>query len=171
MKNRSAPRPLELFGPQYVASVDSPIGKVWIESDGERVLRVSFESIGRGKSGVPKVLKEAAKQMGQYFKGKRKVFDLPLPARGSAFRNRVWEELNKIPFGRVKSYQELVVKTGGSARAVGGACGANPLPIIIPCHRVLSSTGLLTGYIGGMWRKRWLLEHEGVLPRELFKDA
>lgn len=171
MKKSSTARPLELFGPQYVATVNGPLGKLWVESDGEHILRVSFENLGRGRNGEPKVLKEAVKQMEQYFKGRRKSFDLPLPARGSAFRNRVWGELKKIPFGRVKSYQELVAKTGGSARAVGGACSVNPIPIIVPCHRVLASNGLLTGYIGGMWRKRWLLEHEGVLPKELFTEA
>lgn len=171
MKDRSPRRPLELFGPQYVATVESPMGRIWIESDDRVILRVSFESVGRGRSGEPRVLKAAVKQMKEYVRRKRRSFDLPLPRRGSAFRNRVWDELKKIPFGRVKSYQEMTTITGGSARAVGGACSANPLPIIVPCHRVLSSSGLLTGYIGGMWRKRWLLEHEGVLPRELFKTA
>ena len=82
MKDRSAARPLELFGPQYVASLDSPLGRVWIESDEEAILRVSFENIGRGRSGEPKVLKAAVKQMKEYFRKRRKVFDLPAaPAR------------------------------------------------------------------------------------------
>lgn len=162
-------RPLQLFGPMFVGSLTTPIGRLWVETDDDTVLRVLFENPGRGKAGDPKVLKNALKQLDQYFRGKRRSFDLPLPARGSAFRNRVWHELNAIPFGRVKSYQELVTATGGSARAVGGACSANPIPIIVPCHRVLSSSGLLTGYVGGLWRKRWLLEHEGVFPKELFR--
>lgn len=162
----------ELFGPQYVARLITPIGRIWVESDEEHVLRVLFESPGRGRSGtVPKVLKEAERQLLQYFKGTRHAFDLPLPGRGSAFRARIWQELRRIPYGRVKSYQEIADRAGGSARAAGGACAANPVPIIVPCHRVLSSHGALTGYIGGLWRKRWLLEHEGVLQRELFNES
>jgi methylated-DNA-[protein]-cysteine S-methyltransferase len=171
MKARSLRRPPELFGPQFVSSVESPIGRTWVESDDRAILRVSFEALGRGRSVEPKILGAAITQLKEYFRRKRRSFELPLPERGSVFRKRVWRELERIPFGRVKSYQELTDATGGSARAVGGACSVNPLPIIVPCHRVLASNGLLTGYIGGMWRKRWLLEHEGVLPRELFRSV
>lgn len=168
MKNTTDGLAPELFGPQYVARLETPLGRIWVESDDAQVLHVRFASPGRGRSGMPNVLKEAVRQLEQYFQGRRASFDLPLPERGSAFRNRVWHQLQRIPFGRVKSYQELAQAAGGNARAVGGACAANPLPILVPCHRVLASNGSLTGYIGGLWRKRWLLEHEGVMPRELF---
>ena len=170
MKKPAPGEVLELFGPQHVASTDSPIGRLWIESDGQRIIRLSFESPGRGRPGESKVLKEAVKQLQQYFNKKRKAFKLPIAEVGSPFRKALWEELNAIPFGRVKSYQELAEVIGGNARAVGGACADNPVPIIVPCHRVLASNGLLTGYLGGIWRKRWLLEHEGVLPKELFSE-
>lgn len=161
----------ELFGPQFVGSLRSPLGRLWVETDERHVLRVLFANPGRGRPHPPKFLEEALEQLDQYFRGRRRSFDLPLPARSNAFRQRVWNELDRIPFGRVKSYQELADAVGGSARAVGGACAANPTPILVPCHRVLASNGLLTGYVGGVWRKRWLLEHEGVFPKEMFNDA
>ena len=159
----------ELFGPQYVASLDSPIGKLWVESDGERITRVSFTNPGRGRHlRRPKVLTEALTQMKAYFAGRRKKFDLPLYHVGSAYRKKVWAHLEKIPFGRAVTYAGLASKAGGAARSTGSACGVNPLLILVPCHRVVGSDGLLTGYAGGLWRKKWLLEHEGVLAKELF---
>lgn len=159
----------ELFGPMYVASLASPIGKVYVESDGERIIRVSFKNPGRGRGGrTPKVLKEAVMQLTAYFAGRRKKFDLPLYQVGSAYRKKAWERLMKVPFGKAVTYAELAKGVGGSARSAGSACGDNPLLIVVPCHRVLASNGLLTGYAGELWRKKWLLEHEGVLPKELF---
>jgi methylated-DNA-[protein]-cysteine S-methyltransferase len=162
---------LALFGPLFVGSLRTPVGRLWVETDDRAVQRVLFENPGRGRPHPPRVLEEALTQLGEYFNGRRKHLDLPLPSRGSVFRQRVWGELARIPHGRVKSYQELADTIGSSARAVGGACSVNPIPIIVPCHRVLASNGLLTGYVGGIWRKRWLLEHEGVFPKELFNDA
>jgi methylated-DNA-[protein]-cysteine S-methyltransferase len=159
----------ELFGPMYVASVASPIGKVYVECDGERITRVSFEGLGRGKGGKqPKVLKEAVTQLQAYFAGRRKKFDLPLYQVGSAYRKKLWQHLEKIPFGKALTYEQLAEKVGGNARSTGKACGDNPLLIIVPCHRVVGKNGLLAGYAGEIWRKKWLLEHEGVLSKELF---
>lgn len=169
MKSPSSKEQPELFGPMHVGHVDSPIGRVYIECDGERITRVSFSALGRGKGGKqPKVLKEAVAQVTAYFAGRRNKFDLPLYQVGSAYRKNVWRSLSRIPFGTAVTYERLAETVGGNARSVGTACGDNPLLIVVPCHRVIGKNGLLTGYAGGIWRKKWLLEHEGVLTRELF---
>ncbi len=111
------------------------------------------------------VLERARQQLDEYFAGGRTAFDLPLDPTGSAFERRVWDALRAIPFGTTMSYSELARRLGDgrATRAVGAANGKNPIPIIIPCHRVVGSRGELTGYGGGLDRKRWLLEHEGAL--------
>ena len=169
MAPKKSTKELELFGPMYVASLESPVGKVYVECDGERITRVSFSAMGRGKGGKqPKALKEAVIQLTAYFAGRRKKFDLPLYQVGSAYRKRLWQRLVKIPFGKAITYAQLAESVGGSARSTGGACGDNPLLIIVPCHRVLAKDGLLTGYAGELWRKKWLLQHEGVIAKDLF---
>lgn len=172
MKKPSPAKPLELFGPMYVGVVDSPVGKIYMECDGERIVRVSFKSLGQGKRGKqPKALKEALLQMEGYVKGRRKKFDLPLYQVGSAYRKLVWQRLSKIQFGKTLTYEQLADDVGGNARSAGTACGDNPLLILVPCHRVLGKNGLLTGYAGELWRKKWLLQHEGVIPSDLFEEA
>jgi methylated-DNA-[protein]-cysteine S-methyltransferase len=101
-------------------------------------------------------------EIDEYFKGKRKTFDLPLDLKGTDFQKKVWSELLKTPFGKTISYKELSIRLGDlkAIRAVAAANGANRVSIIVPCHRVIGSDGSLTGYAGGLWRKRWLLEHE-----------
>lgn len=159
----------ELFKPQHAASLATPIGKLWVESDGERITRVSFDNPGRGRNTrPPKVLKEALTQLSAYFAGRRTKFDLPLYLVGSPYRQKVWKRLQQVPFGKAVTYEALAKDAGGAARSAGSACAINPLLVVVPCHRVLGSSGLLTGYAGGLWRKKWLLEHEGVLPKELF---
>lgn len=160
----------ELFAHFHVLVVDSPMGKVWVESDGELITRVSFETLKVRHAKPPAVLVDAGKQLEAYFKRKRKHFDLPLQRTGTRFQKLVWEAIDDIRFGDTRTYQAIADRIGGRAiaRTVGNACGSNPLPIIVPCHRVIASDGLLTGYVGGLWRKKWLLEHEGVLTREMF---
>ena len=104
----------------------------------------------------------ARKQLGEYFKGKRMTFDLPLAPEGTEFQQSVWKQLRKISYGRTKSYGEIANKVGNprASRAVGAANGRNPISIIVPCHRVIGADGKLTGFGGGIERKRWLLEHE-----------
>ncbi|MCU0371019.1 MAG: methylated-DNA--[protein]-cysteine S-methyltransferase [Bacteroidales bacterium] len=104
------------------------------------------------------------KQLDEYFSRDRKTFDLPLDLHGTDFQRRVWNELLHIPYGKTVTYKELALKLGDIAaiRAVAAANGANPVSIIIPCHRVIGSDGSLTGYAGGLWRKKWLLEHEST---------
>lgn len=110
------------------------------------------------------------KQVKEYFEGKRKEFSLTFDLKGTKFEMSVWEALMKIPYGETRAYGELASMLGrpGAARAVGRANGANYIPIIIPCHRVIDANGSLHGYGGGLWRKQWLLEHEGATPKQLF---
>jgi methylated-DNA-[protein]-cysteine S-methyltransferase len=167
MKKRSPDKSPELFGPMYVGVVTSPVGKVFVECDGERITRVSFDGLGRGRRGKqPKALKEALLQLNGYFKGLRRKFDLPLYQVGSAYRKSVWDRLSKIPYGQAITYEQLAESVGGNPRSAGTACGDNPLLILVPCHRILGKNGLLSGYAGELWRKKWLLEHEGVLPKD-----
>jgi len=125
----------------------------WIEDD------------GRGPATA--LLARAGQQLTEYFAGGRTTFDVPLEALGSAFEHRVWNALRTIPYGATTSYSDLARRLGdvNATRAVGAANGKNPIPIIIPCHRVVAANGDLTGFGGGLERKRWLLEHEGALLR------
>lgn len=166
MPRKSTPQEPELFGPQYVAAMDTPIGKLWVECDGDRIIGATFNNPGRGRHArSPKVLIEAITQLKAYFAGRRTKFDLPLYIVGSPYRQKVWNRLAKVPHGRMITYAQLAAGAGGAARSAGAACAVNPLLILVPCHRVMGSGGLLTGYAGGLWRKKWLLEHEGVLPK------
>lgn len=163
----------ELFAPAHVIVVEGPIGKLWVESDGVLITRLSFDALHVRQARPPKVLVEAGKQLDAYFRRKRKHFELPLQRKGTRFQKLVWNALDDIRFGDARTYGAIADRIGGRAvaRTVGNACGSNPIPIIVPCHRVIASDGLLTGYVGGLWRKRWLLEHEGVLAKDLFEGA
>lgn len=119
----------------------------------------------------PSVFDAAERQFGEYFAGERTTFDLPFAARGTAFQERVWAEVAALPYGSTTSYGELTARAGASRdriRAVGAAVGANPLLIVIPCHRVVGATGALTGYAGGLERKHDLLTLEGALQPQLW---
>lgn len=111
---------------------------------------------------VPASLAPACEQLQEYFRGDRQGFDLPLDLQGTPFQKRVWEALLEIPFGSTRSYGELAAKLGdpGAVRAVAAANARNPVCIVVPCHRVVGADGSLTGYAGGLARKKWLLEHE-----------
>jgi methylated-DNA-[protein]-cysteine S-methyltransferase len=113
------------------------------------------------------VLARTAAQLAEYFAGDRRAFDLPLAPRGTEFQAGVWRALRAIPHGETRSYGELARSLGrpSASRAVGAANGKNPISIIVPCHRVVGSTGHLTGYAGGVEAKRWLLDHEGHAGR------
>ena len=104
-------------------------------------------------------------QLIQYFQGERRVFELPINQQGTVFQKEVWNELMQIPFGRTISYLELARKTGDSkaTRAVANANGKNNVCVIVPCHRVIGANKELVGYSGGLWRKKWMLEHEAKL--------
>lgn len=117
---------------------------------------------------IPEVLEDAVYQLNEYFEGKRKAFDLTLNPTGTDFQQRVWKLLLEIPYGKTVSYLELSKKLGDvkAIRAVAGANGKNPLWIVVPCHRVIGSDGSLTGYAGGLSRKKWLLEHESPVTQQ-----
>ena len=112
---------------------------------------------------VPDSLLQCKRELEEYFAGKRKKFEAKLKPEGTDFQKSVWGQLKKLKYGDTTSYMEIAkeLENPGSVRAVGAANGKNPIAIIIPCHRVIGGNGSLTGYAGGMWRKQWLLEHEG----------
>jgi methylated-DNA-[protein]-cysteine S-methyltransferase len=146
--------------------IPSPVGSLLVETDGGAITRVWFtdDSPTTGPTDdLPDVLKEATRQLDAYFAGERDDFDLPLAPSGTDFQRRVWSELEKIPYGETASYGDVARSLGmppGASRAVGVANGANPIAIVVPCHRVIGANGTLTGYAGGLERKRYLLDLE-----------
>ncbi len=158
----------ELFTGYY----RSPIGVLEITGSANGVSSILFvDDDVEDDLAAPPVLQDCVSQLDEYFTGRRKEFSLTLDLQGTEFQKRVWRELQKIPFGKTVSYLDVAmsVVTRESVRAVGRANGQNPVPIIIPCHRVIGSDGSLTGYGGGLWRKRWLLNFESSTPQdELF---
>jgi methylated-DNA-[protein]-cysteine S-methyltransferase len=160
--------------PTRLRRVDSPIGRLEIVGNGTAITALSIERDGHLPwEELPEssdaVLDAAAAQLDEYFAGHRHDFDLPISLAGTAFQLAVWEQLVDLEWGEVVSYGELGLGTGRATagRAVGGAVGANPIPIIVPCHRVLGSSGMITGYSGGegIPTKSWLLDHEGIAHR------
>ncbi len=148
--------------------VESPIGPLALEGDGEQVTHLHLPNTGAAAAGssagrVPPALREAARQLDQYFAGRRTEFSLPLAPAGTEFQRSVWLSLPDIPYGEVISYAELAGWVGRPTayRAVGQANGANPLAIFLPCHRVVASGGAIGGYGGGLDVKRQLLALEG----------
>lgn len=146
-----------------------PVGDLTVVVDGSHVVGIYFEGHRRrpavttfGESRASRVVHDLEQQLGEYFKGERQDFDIPLEPVGTEFQQRVWRELRAIPYGETMSYGELAARIGtpGAARAVGLANGRNPISIVVPCHRVVGSTGRLTGYAGGAERKQLLLDLE-----------
>jgi methylated-DNA-[protein]-cysteine S-methyltransferase len=153
----------------HLYTMESPLGCITLEAEGDQLTSVDIsatETISNDPAPTHPVLVKAAWQLSEYFAGTRTEFDLPLSPQGTSFQKAIWAELQKIPYGRVTSYGELGQRAGvgKAARAVGGAVGANPLPIVIPCHRVLSASNAITGYSGGAGipTKKTLLELEGI---------
>ena len=143
--------------------IDSPIGKIAVFAENEKLIRLDLKTKERADSAITeKVLSEAEKQLFEYFSGKRKTFELEYEISGTEFQKSVWRELLKIPFGKTKTYGEIAKEIGNpkAGRAVGSACNKNPLPIIVPCHRVIGANGKLTGFACGTEIKEWLLDHE-----------
>lgn len=146
------------------AFIQTPLGITVIKGDEQGVISVSVlnSTTLKPSTQIPGVLKEAVVQLQEYFAGIRKVFQLQLNLKGTDFQKSVWLELLNIPYGKTISYLELSKRLGDvkAIRAVAAANGQNPFWIVVPCHRVIGSDGSLTGYAGGLWRKKWLLEHE-----------
>ena len=149
--------------------IKSPLGFTKINGDENGISSVTIlNSEEKETDIIPEVLQECVYQLNDYFDGKRTQFDLNLNLEGTEFQQRVWNELQKIPYGKTISYLELSKKLGDvkAIRAVANANGKNPLWIVVPCHRVIGSDGSLTGYAGGLYRKQWLLEHESPYKQQ-----
>lgn len=167
----SSSRPSRLRGnppPPYRVYYQSPIGTLEILGSAAAITAINFLDSAPAtpaQDELPAHLQTACRQLAEYFQGQRQTFDLPLEPAGTPFQQRVWQELLTVPYGRLLSYQDVANAIGNphAVRAVGAANGQNPIPIVIPCHRILASDGKLTGYGGGLWRKEWLLRHEGSL--------
>lgn len=150
----------------YTAYYHSPVGNLKISATGEFITEVSFfdkiEKTGSKKKNYPPALINCIEQLIQYFNGERRQFELMINQEGTAFQQDVWNELMGIPFGKTISYLELARRIGDTkaTRAVANANGKNNVAIIVPCHRVIGANKELVGYGGGLWRKKWLLEHE-----------
>ena len=150
----------------YYTTVGSPIGSLLLVSDGEALTAVEMEphraEVAAGATADDGPLRAVVEQLEEYFAGDRTDFDLLLRPHGTEFQRRVWQGLLTIPYGRTTSYGKLATELGNptASRAVGLANGRNPIAVIIPCHRVIGADGSLTGYGGGLDRKRWLLGHE-----------
>lgn len=144
--------------------INSPLGitKIVGDEDGIAVISVSDVGTNEVSKKIPKVLKEAVLQLQEYFDKKRTEFDFKLNPKGTEFQQKVWKALLEIPYGKTISYMDQTKKLGDvkAIRAVASANGKNPLWIVVPCHRVIGTNGSLTGYAGGLLRKKWLLEHE-----------
>lgn len=145
-----------------IAYIKTPLGIAKIKGDEEGVSVISISDEGDSSPSIPVVLQESVFQLNDYFDGKRTFFTFKLNPSGTAFQQKVWAALLEIPFGQTISYLELSKKLGDvkAIRAVASANGRNPLWIVVPCHRVIGTDGSLTGYAGGLWRKKWLLELE-----------
>lgn len=157
----------------FYRHIDSPVGPLLVAGNDDGLQLIEFHAprhpMPRDASwheGDHAVLQRAQLQLDEYFAGKRCRFDLPLAPRGTPFQREVWWELAKIPFGGTISYAELATRVGRptATRAVGAANGRNPLPVVLPCHRVIGADGSLTGFGGGLPTKRFLLQLEGALP-------
>ena len=151
------------------AYMHTPLGIAKLEGDVDGLAVVSVLNNEQEVTDViPEVLEDAVYQLNEYFEGKRTQFDLELNPTGTDFQKKVWEALLKIPHGKTNSYMDLSKTLGDpkAIRAVAAANGKNPLWIIVPCHRVIGSDGSLTGYAGGLHRKKWLLEHESPVKQQ-----
>ena len=148
---------------RYWTAMDSPVGRLVLMAEDDAITAVGFSEQaphGAVRDDDRPLLVAAREQLAEYFSGQRREFDLPLRLRGTPFQQRVWQALREIPYGSTAGYGVLAARLGlspGSARAVGMANGANPVAIVVPCHRVVGSNGKLVGYAGGLDRKRTLL--------------
>jgi len=150
-----------------ICYMDSPVGRLALEAEGDALSGLRWADRGERTrvTRLPSILNEARRQLERYFAGRLKTFDLSLAARGTDFQKRVWRMMSDIPYGETATYGGMAMALGSGPRAVGTACGRNPLPIVVPCHRVLGSGGSEGGYSGGrgLKTKHKLLALEGVV--------
>ncbi len=152
------------------AYIETPIGIAAIVGGKSGITKISItqDTPETPSSEIPDFLKKAVTQLQEYFEGSRNTFDIELNPSGTDFQRKVWSELSKIPYGKTVSYLDIAKRLGDpkTIRAAATANGKNPLWVVIPCHRVIGSDGSLTGYAGGLWRKKWLLAHESPAKQQ-----
>lgn len=152
--------------PVYYTYYQSPLGMLKIGGTDTYISELTYvdkpEQVTHGEPGISDVMHQCTEELIEFFNGKRKTFDIPVYQPGTEFQQRVWAELLNIPFGKTISYLEQSKRVGDAKaiRAVATTNGKNNIAIIVPCHRVIGSDKSLTGYAGGLWRKKWLLQHE-----------
>ena len=148
----------------------TPLGIAKILGDTNGVASITIIDQGELSAKIPSVLQQAVTELQEYFEGKRTDFTFKINPEGTPFQQKVWQGLLEIPFGKTMSYLQLAQKLGDvkAIRAVASANGKNPLWIVVPCHRVIGTDGSLTGYAGGLWRKKWLLAHENPSKQQSF---
>lgn len=148
--------------------INSPLGTTKIVGDENGISQISILEEGVISTTIPNELKVAVTQINEYFSGTRTDFDFRINPNGTNFQKKVWQELLNIPYGKTISYLDLAKKLGDPnvIRAAASANGKNSLWIVVPCHRVIGTDGSLTGYAGGLWRKKWLLEHESPTTQQ-----
>ena len=156
----------EKFDYDSCGSVDSPVGPVSVYAKDNHIVYLRMSGEAAPSLGNLPVVAEALSQLSEYFAGQRKILDFPVKTNGTAFQEAVWAQIAKIGFGEIRSYGEIAAAIGKplASRAVGGAVGANPVPLVIGCHRVMGTSGRITGFSGGdgIPTKRWLLAHENI---------
>ena len=152
----------------FEAYYKSPIGNLRIISNESHIIKIDFANDFYKMKSVPVQIQNCISQLDEYFRGERKEFNIKINPAGTEFQSKVWNLLIKIPYGKTISYLELSKQFGDekAIRAIASANGKNPIPIIIPCHRVIGNDGSLTGYAGGLLKKQWLLEHEGAIKQK-----
>ncbi|RFM27184.1 methylated-DNA--[protein]-cysteine S-methyltransferase [Deminuibacter soli] len=152
--------------PLYYTYYQSPVGMLKIGGTDQYIAEISFidkqEQVEHGEPGISEVMHQCTEELIEFFNGKRRVFDIPVYQEGTEFQQKVWSELLNISFGKTISYMDLAKRLGDvkSIRAAASTNGKNHIAIVVPCHRVIGSNHTLVGYAGGLWRKKWLLEHE-----------
>ncbi len=150
----------------YFTYYQSPVGLLKIGGTDNYIAELMFidnkEQMSYGEPGISEVMHQCTEELIEFFNGKRRSFDIPVHQDGTAFQQRVWGELLNIPFGKTISYLDMAKRLGDEKviRAAASTNGKNKIAIIVPCHRVIGSDKSLTGYSGGLWRKKWLLQHE-----------
>ncbi|MFV8334921.1 methylated-DNA--[protein]-cysteine S-methyltransferase [Flavobacterium sp. RSP29] len=151
-----------------IAYIKTPLGIATITGDENGISQISVSDAGEVSNAIPTILQESVTQLNDYFEGKRIDFDFGLNPKGTEFQQKVWKSLLDIPYGKTRTYleQSKILGDVKAIRAVASANGKNPLWIVIPCHRVIGTDGSLTGYAGGLWRKKWLLEHENPTTQQ-----
>ncbi|MGB5617795.1 MAG: methylated-DNA--[protein]-cysteine S-methyltransferase [Desulfobacterales bacterium] len=153
----------------YFDYYDSPIGLIEIAGTSTAVIALNFVAERCREVASHSLVAGAVRQLNEYFDGKRRIFNIEMALEGTEFQQQVWQQLQTVPYGCVASYQDIARGVGRPAavRAVGAANGRNPIAIMVPCHRIIGKNGHLVGYGSGLWRKEWLLKHEGYPVSEV----